>query len=89
MFQNLMEEIVVQQLDGMIAEQGCCGCDSCKSDVAAYALNRLPPRYVATRTGQLLTKLQSCESQFRVDVAAALGEAVHLVGQRPNHNNRD
>lgn len=45
--QNLMEEIVLQNVDSVMASQGCCTCDVCRTDVIAYALNHLPPHYVS------------------------------------------
>lgn len=85
-YKNLMEEIVLQNLDSAMAAGGCCTCDTCKSDVVAYTLNRLPPRYVATHQGRLMVQAKSCEMQFRADVMAALGKAVLVVGQSPHHD---
>ncbi len=80
-----MEDIVMQNLDTVMSAQGSCTCDACKSDVAAYALTRLPPHYVATRQGRLLVKLQSYELQSRADVVAAISEAAVLVSKSPRH----
>jgi len=40
---NLMEELVISRLDATIIRFNCCKCNKCKKDVAALALNRLPP----------------------------------------------
>ena len=85
-YKNLMEEIVLQNLDAAMAAGDCCTCDICKSDVAAYALNHLPPRYVATHQGRLMVRAKSYETQFRADVMSALGKAVMVVGQAPHHD---
>ena len=84
-YRNLMEDIVMQNLDVVIAGAGCCTCDACKSDVAAYALNHLKPHYVATRQGRLMVKLQSYELQSRADVVAAISEAAVMVAKSPRH----
>lgn len=84
-YRNLMEDIVMQNLDVVIAGAGCCTCDACKSDVAAYALNHIKPHYVATRQGRLMVKLKSCELQSRADVVAAISEAALLVAKSPRH----
>ena len=84
-YRNLMEDIVLQNLDTVMAAEGGCTCDFCKSDVAAYALNHLEPHYVATRQGRLMVKLRSYEMQSRADVTAALSEAALLVAKSPRH----
>ena len=84
-YRNLMEDIVMQNLDAVISAGGGCTCDACKSDVAAYALNHLPPHSVATRQGRLLVKLKSYELQSRADVVAAISEAAVLVSKSPRH----
>ena len=84
-FRNLMEDFVLQNLDVVLAGAGCCTCDACRSDVAAYALNHLTPHYVATRQGRLMVKLQSCELQSRADVVAAVSEAAVMVAHNPRH----
>jgi competence protein ComFB len=48
-----------------------CGCDTCRSDVLVFALNRLAPHYVSTRQGEILTglSLQSDGEKAKLDVA--------------------
>ena len=84
-FRNLMEDIVMQNLDIVMAAEGGCTCDACKSDVVAYTLNHLKPHYVATRQGRLIVKLKSCELQSRADVVAAISEAAVMVSKTPRH----
>ena len=84
-YRNLMEDIVLQNLDAVMEAGGCCTCDACKSDVAAYTLNQLAPHYVATRQGRLMVKLKSYELQSRADVVAAISESAIMVSQHPRH----
>lgn len=84
-YRNLMEDIVLQNLDTVMAAEGGCTCDACKSDVIAYTLNHLAPHYVATRQGRLMVKLRSYELQSRADVVAAISEAAVLVSKSPRH----
>ena len=84
-YRNLMEDIVLQNLDSVMAAGGGCTCDACKSDVVAYTLNHLTPHYVATRQGRLMVKLQSYELQSRADVVAAISEAAVMVSRNPRH----
>ena len=84
-YRNLMEDIVLQNLDSVMAAEGGCTCDACKSDVVAYALNHLEPHYVATRDGRVLVNLQSFVLHSRAVVVAAISEAAVLVAKTPRH----
>lgn len=84
-YHNLMEDIVLRHVDAVLEGDGGCRCPVCRADVIAYALNHLPPRYVATDMGRMLVQLDSYESQFRADVVAALSEARKVVRERPRH----
>ena len=82
-YHNLMEDVVLQYVDSMLAaDKGCC-CDICRADVIALSLNHLPPRYVVSDKGRMLAKLGSYESQFRTDVFAAMSEAIMVVRHKP------
>ena len=84
-YHNLMEDVVLQCMDLVLRANEGCRCDICKSDMAAYALNHLPPRYVVSDTGRMMTKLKSYESQFHTDVITALSEAAKLDHAHPRH----
>ena len=58
---NMMEAMVEDELDKMGDSLGCCLCDQCRGDIAAYALNHLPPRYVVTKAGGAISKARSEE----------------------------
>lgn len=85
MFKNMMEIIVMEQIDEVIEQLGSCKCDQCKMDIASYALNRLPPKYVATTTGEVLVKMDSLNSQFKSDVTAAIVTAIKVISRNPHH----
>ena len=55
-----MEDVVWQNIDDVIrGRYGACGCEKCRLDVAALALNYLPPHYVVTEKGELYSKISS------------------------------
>lgn len=83
---NYMEDCVNSYIDMVMKETGMCTCERCKLDVIALALNELPPKYVATKKGQLYSKLNILESQFSVDVIAALTKAVNVVKENKRHD---
>ena len=85
-FHNLIEDIVLRHVDNVMGVCGCCNCDQCKTDVVTYALNQLPPHYVATNFGRLMVELQSLERQSSTDIIAALSEGAERVAKNPRHS---
>ncbi len=80
-----MEDVALRYVDAVLEADGGCRCAVCRADVMAYALNHLPPRYVASDMGRMMVKLSSFESQFRTDVVAALSEGRKVVRAQPRH----
>lgn len=83
--QNLMEEIVLQNIAELMAKEKICKCKRCQLDVAAIALNNLPPRYVVTSEGATYAKADFLEIQKYVDVIGAIAKAIKLVKESPRH----
>lgn len=81
---NAMEELVLSKLDGTIARFNCCKCNKCKKDVAAIALNRLPPRYIVIKDNDP-KKLQAAEEEYGAAVTSALVQAILIVKKSPRH----
>ncbi len=85
-FRNYMEELVTQVLDELLAAQKTgCKCQRCRLDIAALALNSLPPKYAVTDIGRVHTKLEATKTQFQVDVAKELTKAIGKVKNNPRH----
>ena len=82
---NYMEDIVIDMLPSIFASMDVCQCDRCKLDVAAYALNKLPPKYVVTQKGHLYTKLSAMHQQMDVDVISVITQGAALVAGNPRH----
>ena len=57
----------------------------CRADIIALALNRLPPRYVCTPAGEMITKLDQATLQKKADALTALTQAAELVKASPRH----
>lgn len=83
---NYMEEIVHEMIDDILKDMSACRCERCRIDVAAKALNDLPPQYVVTRKGEVYSKINNLRAQFEVDVIAAITKAAILVKRYPNHD---
>ncbi|MEA1960140.1 MAG: late competence development ComFB family protein [Bacillota bacterium] len=83
---NIMEKMVWDNMDIVLdAKKGACHCEKCRADVAAYALNRLKPKYVATPKGETLAKADYLDIQSHLKVIVALTEAVEIVAAYPRH----
>ncbi|MEN6413521.1 MAG: late competence development ComFB family protein [Veillonellales bacterium] len=82
---NYMEDLVWDHLDRIIESSNTCNCEKCRYDIAALALNFLPPRYVVTDRGETYTRVKALEQQFYVDVITAISNAVQIVRSRPHH----
>jgi competence protein ComFB len=84
---NYMEDLVWQAMDGILAmHPQFCHCDRCRHDMAALALNDLPPKYIVTRKGETFTRLRLMEMQFSTDIITAISRAIEVVGSKPNHS---
>jgi len=74
---NITEIIVNQELDSVIREEGACGCDECRANTLAIALNTLPPRYVTDR--RLLALFVE---RFRAESLDLIRQRVRLAARR-------
>ena len=86
LMKNYMEEIVLSALDDILKDINMCKCDKCKLDIAAKALNDLPPQYVVTQKGEMYSKVNNLRIQFEVDVISAITKAAILVKRNPSHS---
>ncbi len=83
---NCMEEIVWSLMDEILEKYPeACKCESCLNDIAALALNDLPPKYVTREKGQVYARLPLLESQYKADVFSALTKAINKVKKSPHH----
>lgn len=75
---------VVEELMGS-ANLDICRCERCRLDIAAKALNNLPPRYIVNHKGEVFTKLSFSCNEMRVQVVTAVMNAMLQVAQNPGH----
>lgn len=85
-FKNYMEDAVDAALDEVLELTEACGCERCRLDIKALALNHLPPKYVVTDKGYVYTKVNELAAQFRTDITVALTNAAKVVSQKPRHD---
>ena len=83
---NMMESLVQLKLDEVIDALDCCKCERCRMDIASYALNQLPPKYVVTAEGTVYSKLDTLSVQYETDMLNALFQGAKLVSENPRHH---
>ncbi|ERL05106.1 late competence development ComFB family protein [Mitsuokella sp. oral taxon 131] len=83
---NYMEEVVERNLDTIMAKfPNCCKCEECRRDIAALALNNLPPRYISSFKGDIFARVNEMEVQHLVEVIQQIAQAIKIVTAHPRH----
>jgi competence protein ComFB len=83
---NYMEDVVIHLLYNIVKDrEDICKCEKCLNDIAAIALNRLPPHYVVSEKGEVYSKVLNMSIQFEADVTKAIIEAIGIVTGNPRH----
>ena len=81
---NVYEEVVSDEFEKLKPTiDGFCDCAVCSQDVLAYALNRLPPRYVVGRLGEMHSRVHMQRSQEVARVASVMLQAFQQVKKNP------
>jgi hypothetical protein len=60
-----------------------CGCDMCREDALVYTLNRVPSRYVVSRTGTVLTEVNLEKDQNRAAIDVAMLDGFRKISLAP------
>jgi hypothetical protein len=83
-FINVMEELVLTEAIARVAEIEATSESSLDvGDIAAYALNRLPPLYATTEEGANYQR-QRAKAELQELISQQLGEAISRYLDRPN-----
>lgn len=83
---NVMEDIVLRKIEEIMPAMNCCTCQDCVLDVASYALNRLPPKYVVSHTGEIWSKLSTMDcGQYETDVTTNVVRGIQVIKDHPHH----
>jgi len=85
-YKNIMEELAEEAFENIVETLDCCTCYECRNDIIAFALNQLPPKYVATRAGEAYSKTFILRNQHYADIMAALTKGAQLVADHPRHS---
>ncbi len=83
---NVMEDIISKYLDDMLAMRfDICTCDICKQDIIAFALTRLPPKYVTTDSGAIHTIIEQVRVEKSSLILKELVVAIRTITSNPRH----
>jgi competence protein ComFB len=83
---NYMEDCVWEYLDEVLEKYPeICQCKVCRYDIVALTLNNLPPKYVVREQGELYSKINTLDYQYRIDIIAAITRSVMIVKDKPRH----
>jgi len=79
---NIMESLVNERLDDVIAERHGCTCEVCRSNVFAVALNNLPTRYL-TDHSRFVMVAQRTRDEYGSLIRRKIADAVDHVKKNP------
>ena len=82
---NTMETTVFNKINELWPKTDYCKCDTCKMDIATYALNRLPPQYVQSLKGKVIYRFEASKLENDIEVTVAVSRAIESVGKSPQH----
>ena len=82
---NYMEDVVILLIDELMKDRDMCKCEHCRMDIMAIALNKLIPKYIVTREGEVYAKTDLLSRQYRTDVIIQLLKAIDIVSKNPHH----
>jgi competence protein ComFB len=63
-----------------------CGCEVCRDDAFVFTLNRIPPRYVSSLTGSVVTELSLEKDENRAAIDVAMMDALRRISLAPRCN---
>jgi propanediol utilization protein len=79
---NILELVINDEIDGLIADHRGCFCPQCRGNVFAIALNKLPPRYVSDEN-LIITFSDRYKEEYIDLVRKQIGEAIEKVRTNP------
>ncbi|MCL2068810.1 MAG: late competence development ComFB family protein [Oscillospiraceae bacterium] len=82
---NAAEETVKAKVLEMMKAADMCRCEKCYIDACMHTLNRLPNRYVTSKKGELLSKVNTTGIDNNVELVVAVTAALEIVKANPRH----
>ncbi|MBU1044898.1 MAG: late competence development ComFB family protein [Candidatus Omnitrophica bacterium] len=83
---NIMEDITKKYLDEMLSMRfDICTCDICKQDIIAFALTRIPPKYVTAESAFMDTLIEQARTENSQLILKELVMAIRTITANPKH----
>jgi chemotaxis methyl-accepting protein methylase len=83
---NIIEDIAKDCLNNALTlRYDICTCQSCKNDMLAFILSRIPAKYVTTEQGALHTVIQQTRIEHQAEIARAVLAAIDTISANPRH----
>ncbi len=85
-YENYIEKIVREELKKSYErDKTLCKCDNCYQDIMTLTLNNLPPMYVSSNVGHIMTMFNLTKDQLHAQVMVELLKAIEQVKKQPKH----
>jgi len=83
---NIIEDIAKELLDSALTlRYDICTCHTCRNDMLAYILSRVPAKYVTTEQGTLHTIIQQAKAEQQAEICRAMLSAIDIISNNPRH----
>jgi chemotaxis methyl-accepting protein methylase len=83
---NIIEDVAKEFLDSALTlRYDICTCPTCRNDMLAYILSRVPAKYVTTEQGALHTIIQQAKAEQQAEIGRAMLTAIAIVSKSPRH----
>ena len=82
---NASEDVVINCIKKLMAVTEMCKCEKCFLDICALVLNKIPPHYVTTYKGNLLSQLPQMSPESHRETLVIAAHAIKLVSESPQH----
>lgn len=83
---NIMEDMVRIEIEENIDDLGICPCPVCRRDLMTLTLNNVPPKYVNTEKGAIMSKVGSMSRTERIKLLAEIAHCAEMVRDKPRHS---
>lgn len=84
---NVTEEVVLKMISELLQRDEFSDISKTEKDLldmAAYALNRLPAKYVTSSKGKVFSMTEELEQQYSVDIISVVIQAIKVVSKNSN-----
>ena len=89
-YENYIERVVREELTRFYdRDKTICSCDACYRDIMTRTLNRLPPMYVTSNIGHIMTMFKLTRDQLHAQVITELAKSIEQVRKKPRHAAED